>query len=137
MEKNLKGKECGKGICQRKDGLYLARFVDKAGKRHDKCFQKLPEDRNWLEEARVLDRQGGQGAEVREENFASHDMTVDAWFEFWIENIVGDLAPNTRRNYRERYVSNIQSVIGKMPLRDVRPMYCKKIIDVGYAGATI
>ena len=78
MEKNLKGKECGKGICQRKDGLYLARFVDKAGKRHDKCFQKLPEDRNWLEEARVLDRQGGQGAEVREENFASHDMTVDA-----------------------------------------------------------
>ena len=99
MGKNLKGKECGKGICQRKDGLYLARFVDKAGKRHDKCFRKLPEARNWLEEARVLDRQGGQGAEVCEDNFASSDMTVDAWFEFWIENIVGDLAPNTRRNY--------------------------------------
>ena len=28
MGKNLKGKECGKGICQRKDGLYYARFVD-------------------------------------------------------------------------------------------------------------
>ena len=107
MEKNLKGKECGKGICQRKDGLYLARFVDKAGKRHDKCFRKLPEARNWLEEARVLDRQGGQSAEPHEENFALTDMTVDAWFEFWIENIVGDLAPNTRRNYRERYVNNI------------------------------
>ena len=26
MGKNLKGKECGKGICQRKDGLYKARF---------------------------------------------------------------------------------------------------------------
>ena len=76
----------------------------------------------------MLDRQGGQGAEVREENFASPDMTVDAWFEFWIENIVGDLAPNTRRNYRERYVNSIQSVIGKMPLRDVRPMHCKKIL---------
>lgn len=60
MGKNLKGKECGKGICQRKDGLYLARFVDKAGKRHDKCFQKLPEARNWLEEARVLDRRGNK-----------------------------------------------------------------------------
>lgn len=35
MGKNLKGKECGKGICQRKDGLYLARFVDKFGKRHE------------------------------------------------------------------------------------------------------
>ena len=67
-------------------------------------------------------------------------MTVDAWFEFWIENIVGDLAPNTRRNYRERYVNNIQSVIGKMPLRDVRPMHCKKILiemDADYAGSTI
>ena len=28
MGKNLKGKECGKGICQRKDGFYYARFVD-------------------------------------------------------------------------------------------------------------
>ena len=27
MGKNLKGKEIGKGICQRKDGLYTARFV--------------------------------------------------------------------------------------------------------------
>ena len=36
MGKNLKGKECGKGICQRKDGLYYARFVDRGGKRHEK-----------------------------------------------------------------------------------------------------
>lgn len=26
MGKNLKGKECGKGICQRKDGMYSARW---------------------------------------------------------------------------------------------------------------
>ena len=26
MGKSLRGKECGKGICQRKDGLYYARF---------------------------------------------------------------------------------------------------------------
>lgn len=29
MGKNLKGKECGNGICQRKDGRYCARFVDR------------------------------------------------------------------------------------------------------------
>ena len=29
LGKNLKGKECGKGICQRKDGWYIARFTDK------------------------------------------------------------------------------------------------------------
>ena len=30
-------------------------------------------------------------------------MTVDAWFAFWINNLMADLAPNTGRNYRERY----------------------------------
>ena len=29
MGKNLKGKECGKGIYQRKDGLYSARYYAK------------------------------------------------------------------------------------------------------------
>ena len=52
MGKNLKGKDCGKGIYQRKDGLYSARFVDRAGKRHEKYFQTLPEARNWIEDAK-------------------------------------------------------------------------------------
>lgn len=52
---NLKGKECGKGICQRKDGFYYARFVDKYGKRHEKYVATLPEIWNWLEEARFAD----------------------------------------------------------------------------------
>jgi hypothetical protein len=29
MGKDLKGKELGVGICQRKDGLYTARFLSK------------------------------------------------------------------------------------------------------------
>ena len=45
MGKNLKGKECGKGICQRKDGLYSARYVDELGNRHQKYFPTLPEAR--------------------------------------------------------------------------------------------
>ena len=105
MGKNLKGKDCGKGIYQRKDGLYSARFVDRAGKRHEKYFQTLPEARNWIEDAKYADK--------HDDVFVATDTTVDEWFEFWIENIVGDLAPNTLRNYRERYVRNIQPVIGK------------------------
>ena len=106
MGKNLKGKECGKGICQRKDGLYYARFVDKTGKRHEKYLPTLPEARNWIEESKY--------ANAHEDVFVATDTTVDQWFDFWIENIVGDLAPNTLRNYRERYVHNIQPVMGKM-----------------------
>ena len=33
MGKSLNGKELGKGISQRKDGLYQARFVNRFGKR--------------------------------------------------------------------------------------------------------
>ena len=132
MGKNLKGKECGKGICQRKDGLYCARFVDKSGKRHEKYFRTIPEARNWIEEAKYADK--------HEEVFVPSDTIVDEWFDFWIENIVGDLAPNTLRNYRERYVNNTQPVIGRMLLSNVRPMHCKKVLiqmDADYAGSTI
>lgn len=33
MSKSLKGKELGRGISQRKDGLYQARFINRFGKR--------------------------------------------------------------------------------------------------------
>ena len=43
------------------------------------------------------------------------DMTVDTWFKSWQENMSADLAPNIRRNYRERYIHTIQPAIGGMP----------------------
>lgn len=132
MGKSLRGKECGKGICQRRDGLYSARFVSSEGKRQVKCFSLLPEARNWLDDAKYADK--------HENIFAPPDMTVTEWFEFWISHIVGDLAPNTKRNYRERYKQNIQPIIGKMLLSDVKPMHCKKVLlsmDADYAGSTI
>ncbi len=132
MGKNLKGKDCGKGIYQRKDGLYSARFVDKTGKRHEKYFGTVPEARNWMEEAKYADMHDGV--------FVAAETTVDEWFDFWIENIVGDLAPNTLRNYRERYTFNIQPVMGKMLIANVKPMHCKKVfiqMDADYAGSTI
>ena len=132
MGKNLKGKECGKGICQRKDGLYTARFVNKRGVRQEKFFSTIPEARNWLDDARYADK--------HDNVFVPSDMTVDTWFDYWIKNIVGDLAPNTLRNYRERYEFNIQPIIGGMLLSDVKPMHCKMVLnqmDNDYAGSTI
>ena len=41
--KTLKRKECGKGIRQRKDGLYSARYYTKDGERREKYFKSLPE----------------------------------------------------------------------------------------------
>lgn len=132
MGKNLKGKECGVGICQRKDGKYAARYSAKNGRRYEKHFDTLPEARNWLADTQYEDKHGIVPANV--------DMTVDDWFEFWMENLICDLAPNSRRNYMERYKNNIQPIIGSMKISDVKPMHCKVILnrmDANYAGSTI
>lgn len=132
MGKNLKGKECGKGISQRKDGWYTARFTDQWGCRKEKLFRTLPEARNWLEDARYADKRLGV--------FAPTDMTVDAWFDYWIEHVVGNRRPNTIRNYRERYKQNIQPVMGRIPLAELKPMHCQMVLnrmEKEYAGGTI
>ena len=66
MGKNLKGRECGKGIYQRKDGLYGARFVDRAGKRHEKYFQTVPEARNWIADAKYVDAHANERGYLNE-----------------------------------------------------------------------
>ena len=132
MGKNLKGRECGKGIYQRKDGKYSARYYAKDGKRKEKYFDTLPEAKNWLADAKYEQRHNLI--------IADPNMTVDKWFSYWIENIVCDLTPNTLRNYRERYRFNIQPVIGAMSIGDVKPMHCKAVLnrmEAIYAGSTI
>jgi hypothetical protein len=122
MGKNLKGRECGKGICQRKDGKYSARYCAKDGSRREKHFDTLPEARNWLADSQYEDKHSGYGTAV-----LPKDSTADDWFEYWMENLVCGLAPNTRRNYKERYIQNIQPVIGCMLLSEVKPMHCKVV----------
>lgn len=132
MGKNNKGKECGKGIYQRKDGRYSARYYAKSGKRVEKYFDTLPQARRWLADARYEDQHDLLPV--------STDMTVDTWFEFWINNLICDLSPNSIRNYRERYQFNIQPILGKMRLCDVKPMHCKAVLnrmEALYAGSTI
>lgn len=132
MGKNLKGKELGKGICQRKDKSYAARYTAKNGTRYERHFKTLADARNWLNTSQHSDELGTYNP--------SADMTVDEWFKFWIENFVADLAPNTKRNYSERYRINIRPVIGKMRIGDVKPMHCKIVLnrmDEKYAGSTI
>lgn len=46
MGKDLKGKELGTGIIQRKDGKYAARFVGKTKKRTESILIRFLEARN-------------------------------------------------------------------------------------------
>ena len=135
MGKNLKGKELGTGISQRKDGRYSARFSSN-GKRVEKYFDTPNEAKQWLGDRRYEERHGITSID----NSLPKNMTVDMWFNAWFENIIFDLAPNTRRNYKERYERNIKPIIGNMNIADVKPLHCKKVLkqmDSEYAGSTI
>lgn len=72
MGKDLKGKELGKGLGQRKDGLYYARCRNYRGEREERCFKTLPEAKNWRQEQLYL-RLHPEGRTV-----ASPNMTVSA-----------------------------------------------------------
>ena len=133
MGQDLKGRELGVGIAQRKDGRYTARFVDKRGKRKQKYFKKLQECRRWLAEAAYIDRNSDLSA--------GDSMTVDAWFDYFLNSVKGPtIRPNTRRNYTERYENNIKDHIGRMHLADVKPIHCQQILNEmapQYAESTI
>ena len=53
MGKDLKGKELGKGLSQRKDGKYSGRFVDRFGKRTQVYGSTLKEVKNKIAAAWV------------------------------------------------------------------------------------
>ena len=122
MGKDLRRRELGVGISQRKDGLYTARFTDKFGKRRQQYFKKLQECRNWLADAQFQDEHGN--------SLKSDNPTVNAWYEYWINNVKGNnIRYNTRRNYNDRYVRNIKPYIGDMLIRDVKPIHCQNILN--------
>lgn len=133
MGKNLKGKELGEGIYQQANGTYCARFVDRFGKRKAKRSKKLQEVRQWLADATYID----EHSDIEQ----ATNMLVDAWFEYWIDVKKKTVRPNTVRNYTERYNKNIQKVIGKKILTEVKPIHCQKIFtnmaDEGYKTSTI
>lgn len=121
MGKDQKGKELGKGISQRQDGLYTARFTDQTGKRRQKYFKKLAECRQWLADAQFADEHS---------NIFKGDITVDAWFQYWIDEIKGDsIRYSTKLFYCQQYHNQIQPVLGKMLIKDVRPLHCQSVLN--------
>lgn len=122
MGKDLKGKELGVGISQRKDGLYTARITDNRGKRQQKYFKKLQDCRKWIAEAQF---------EIEHNSIQNlQEITVDYWFQYWITEIKGNnVKPNTIRNYTERYDMNIKEHIGDMLLKEIKPIHCQMILN--------
>ena len=120
MGRNLKGKELGEGIYQQANGTYCARFIDRFGKRKSKRSKKLQEVRQWLADATYIN----EHSDIEQ----ATNMMVDAWFEYWIDVKKKTVRPNTVRNYTERYNKNIQKIIGRKILTEVKPIIVKKFL---------
>lgn len=134
MGKNLKGRELGTGLSQRKDGKYSARYLSKSGKRIEKYFPKLQDARTWLAETKYQERHNDIGMAA--------NMTVDAWFQYWLYNIKKNtIRMSTWENYKGRYEYDIKELIGDMIISDVKPFHCQNILnemfEKGYAKGTI
>ena len=134
MGKDLKGKELGKGITQRKqDGRYLASFAVSDGRRVTRTFASLKEAKQWQADVKYEDS--------HQVGVISDTMSVNKWYENWLEQKEKLVRPNTIRNYKDRFEHNIKPVIGRMKICDVRPIHCQEVLnrmaEEGYAGSTI
>ena len=72
MGKNLKGKELGKGITQRKNGVYHGRYVDRFGDRRSVYGTTVKEVKAKLAEAELN--------EQKLSNIVDEKITLDEWY---------------------------------------------------------
>ena len=104
MGKSLNGKELGKGISQRKeDGLYIARFTNRFGKRQvisDKTYNGIQKK---LREAIVADEKAI--------NVINSNMTLDEWYDKWINTFKKNCRNNTKETYAKHY-KRIKNALG-------------------------
>ena len=121
MGKDLRGKELGVGITQRKDGLYQGRYKDRFGKSKTIYNSKLSELRKELSKA-VSDNQ--QFTSVRD------SITLDAWFDRWM-NVYKKkrVRPNTIREYTHIYKKNISPYLGNHEITSIRKSDVQLLID--------
>ncbi len=134
MGKNLKGKELGEGLSQRKDGRYTARFVDCSGKRRQYYSFKLSEVKDWLVKARYED--------ANNILYKKDKITVNDWFNYFMDTYKKNTVREaTFYNYKIRYEKNIKPYIGNLLLSEVRTAFCQNIInnmlEQGYAPGSI
>lgn len=122
MGKDLKGKEIGEGICQRANGTYHARFVDKFGKRRSLYDKDLRNLKKKLTDAKY---------EVNNNlNIVEPSTTLDQWFEKWMLVYKNDaIRPNTKRHYTHIFKAHISPTLGVLPISEITQLQIQGLIN--------
>ena len=126
MGKDLKGKELGVGITQRKNGTYQGRYKDRFGNSKTIYSKKLSELRKDL------------AVKIAEnETFVSVRETVklDNWFNQWIKIYKEkSVRPNTLREYTHIYNKNISPFIGNRNINSLVKSDIQRIITLAHTN---
>ena len=120
MGKSLNGKELGIGICQRKDGLYQGRFTNRFGKRETLYDKKLNNLRVRLRKAQVDDDNAA--------NPLKNNMTLDEWYDIWIDTFKRNCRNTTIVEYKRIYKS-IKQELGWRKLQSLEPVILQKVLN--------
>ena len=133
MGKDLTGKELGKGITQRKDGTYMARYVDRYRKRRTFYDKNLKMLKIKLEKEKYNSKYG-----MTIEN----GMTLQEWFkEFMSLYKEGRVKNTTLYRIHQTFTPCKKHSIGMMKLSDIRGIHIQKLFNElsmnGYSYGTL
>ena len=125
MGKDLKGRKLGKGILQRKNGKYCARYTNAFGKRIMLYGWDLKElKKQYNEKIYELDHHLNQ---------IDESITVDEWYEKWLSVYKKDtVRESTLRIYKDIFRRLISPKIGRMKLNSVGKIHVQKLINELY-----
>ena len=120
MGKSLNGKELGKGISQRKDGLYQARFINRFGKRETIYANSLNDIRQQLRNKQYEDEKAI--------NVISKEMTLDEWYEIWMNTCKKNCRSSTKETYAGHY-RRIQKELGWIKLTNLNLIVLQQVFN--------
>ena len=130
---DLKGRELGCGISQRKDGRYQARYTDRFGKRKTIYSYDLDE---------VMQKYHDADYENRNHiNVADSNMTLDEWYQKWmVVYKIPYIRQNTKRHYASVYTKHISPALGSFRISKITKVQVQRLLndlrDSGYQWET-
>lgn len=121
MGKDLKGKELGVGISQRKDGVYQGRYTDRWGKRKSIYSSSIRELRKELS---ICISDNEKKLNIKD------NIILDNWFERWMQVYKEkSIRPNTKREYVHIYNKNISPYLGTRNINSLVKSDVQLLID--------
>ena len=120
MGKDLNGKELGKGIIQKSNGRYEARFNNRFGKRISISGTNLKDVKKRYNEAIYEDE--------KEINIRDN-IKLDDWYEKWMNVYKYDtVRKNTKTIYNGIYKRHISPSLGRFNIRDITQLQIRELL---------